>query len=185
MADPSVNRGSGSNSQSIDDPMIMDVGLSKVVNRLTKVLVRDDAVHTTLYHLQQQLAVNRVVLYYFYRHWQGQVTCEALSHEDFSILGSTGADDCFNDEHAALYLQGRVRAVADIEAEPIHDCHRTFLRSIQVKANLVVPVITRKGLWGLLVAHHCQSCRAWSDQDIEAMRTSAVLLAQVPAIQEG
>ncbi len=133
--------------------------------------------------LQQMLAVDRVLLYYFYRQWQGRVTFEALSDQQFSIFGSTGPDDCFNGEYAALYLAGRVRAIADIDAEPIADCHRDFLRGLQVRANLVVPVLVTDGLWGLLVAHHCQSTRAWAEADIAAMRHGAETLAIAPSIR--
>ncbi|MDZ8095677.1 MAG: GAF domain-containing protein [Nostoc sp. DedQUE05] len=106
--------------------------------------------------LRESLQVNRAVLYYFYSQWQGQLTFESLNSKEFSILGSTGPDDCFNNEYAALYLAERIKAIADIELKPIEACHRDFLRSMQVRANLVAPIIIPKGLWGLLVAHHCQ-----------------------------
>ncbi len=124
-----------------------------------------------------------MVLYYFYRQWEGQVTFEALSAPEFSILGSTGPDLYFNQDYAGLYLARRVRAIADIEHEPIQDCHQDFLRTLQVRANLVVPILTAKGLWGLLVAHHCTESRPWSDADIEHMKTGAQRLATAPAIQ--
>jgi GAF domain-containing protein len=123
-------------------------------------------------------------LYYFYDEWEGRVTSESLSSEKFSILGSTGPDQCFNGEYAQMYREGRVRAIADIETEPIHPCHRDFLRSMQVRANLVVPVLHRPRLWGLLVAHHCQDTRSWLLSDIEAMQKAAEKLAVAPSIQD-
>lgn len=90
-----------------------------------------------------------MVLYYVYRQWKGQVTFEALSNPQLSIFGLTGPDDSFNDEYAALALARRVRAIANIETEPIAECHRDFFRDMQVKANLVVPVLTPQGLLGL------------------------------------
>lgn len=129
--------------------------INRVADRLAKNIERDTLVAQSITRLRNYLQVDRALLYYFYSQWRGQVTLESLSAEEFSILGSTGEDDCFNDEYAELYLAGRVRAMANIEVEPIHPCHQEFLRGIQVKANLVVPVLTKKGLWGLLVAHHC------------------------------
>ena len=99
-------------------------------------------------------------------------------------MGSTGADDCFNDDYATLYLEGRIKAIADIELEPIHPCHRDFLRSIQVRANLVAPIIIPRGLWGLLVAHQCYNPRAWSKVDIEIMQKGAQTLAANSKILE-
>jgi GAF domain-containing protein len=163
-------------------PSAADPGLRRTMLRLAQSLERDAMVEQVTTDLQHQLQVDRVVLYYFYRQWEGQVTFEALSDPRYSIFGSTGPDECFNDEYAALYLAGRVRAIADIEAEPIADCHRDFLRDLQVRANLVVPVLIPQGLWGLLVAHHCQSVRPWSEADIASMQAGAEQLATAPAI---
>ena len=162
---------------------IADLGLAKVAQRLANTLQRDALVQRTADQLQQSLQVDRVALYYFYGQWQGQVTFEAVSDEAFSILGSTGADDCFNAEYAALYLAGRVCAIADIEQAPIHTCHRDFLRSLDVRANLVVPILTPRGLWGLLAIHHCQGPRTWSAAEIAIVEAGAATLATAPSIR--
>ena len=152
-------------------------GLQKLLDRLVRTMQRNELVRQIINQLRESLQVDRVVLYYFYGQWQGQVTFESLSSKEFSILGSTGADDCFNSDYAALYLGGRVKAIADIELEPIQPCHRDFLRSIQVRANLVAPIVIPRGLWGLLVAHHCQGPHYWSPSDIEMMQIGAQTLA--------
>ncbi|BAZ88330.1 GAF domain-containing protein [Dolichospermum compactum] len=154
-----------------------DEGLQKLLDRLIVKIERDELVRQTTNYLRESLQANRVVLYYFYEQWQGQVTFESLSADEYSILGFTGPSGCFNHEYAALYLEGRIRAIADIELEPIQDCHRDFLRSMQVRANLVVPILIPRGLWGLLVAHHCQHPRNWTIADIELMQTGAQTLA--------
>ena len=122
--------------------------LQKIVDSLTVRLKRDVLIEKSLYEIREVLQSDRAVLYYFYRPWQGQVTCETLSAIELSILGSTGPDECFNGEYAALYEAGRVRAIGDIEVEPIHECHREFLRSMKVRANLVVPILTEKRTLG-------------------------------------
>jgi GAF domain-containing protein len=110
------------------------------------------------------------------------VTFESFSSQEFSILGFTGPDDCFNGEYAALYLAGRNRTINDIEIESIQDCHKDFLRSIRVRANLVVPILIPRGLWGLLVAHHCQQTHSWLSSEIELMQGAAKVLATDPNI---
>ncbi|HAZ47054.1 MAG TPA: hypothetical protein DDW76_26210 [Cyanobacteria bacterium UBA11369] len=157
-------------------------GLQQIFDRLVASIERDDLVEKTTNSLRELLGVDRVVLYYFYRDWAGRVTFESLSNEKFSIFGSTGPDDCFNGEYAALYQAGRVRAIPDIETEPINDCHRDYLRSLGVRANLAVPVLNQKRLWGLLIAHHCQDTHFWTQSDIEAMQKAADSLAMAPAI---
>ncbi|MEG4203082.1 GAF domain-containing protein [Microcoleus sp. Pol7_A1] len=158
--------------------------LQNILNRLTDRLKRDVLIEKSLYDIREVLQSDRAVLYYFYRQWQGQVTCETLSAIELSILGSTGPDECFSGEYAALYEAGRVRAITDIEVEPIHECHRDFLRSLKVRANLAVPILTKKGLWGLLIAHQCSGPRTWSRSDIEFMQQQAQNMAMSPTIQD-
>ncbi|NEO97363.1 MAG: GAF domain-containing protein [Symploca sp. SIO2E9] len=160
-----------------------DPGLQRVFDNVAASLARDIIVQETVDNLKEFLKVDRVVLYYFYRQWHGRVTFESLSSENFSIFGSTGPDDCFNGEYATMYEAGRVRAIVDVEIEAIHTCHRDFLRSLQVRANLVVPVLNQRGLWGLLIAHNCQHTRSWLPSDIEAMQKGAQALASSPSIQ--
>jgi GAF domain-containing protein len=172
-----------SNSQ-VNPEQADDRSLQTVLMRLSQTLERDALVQQTTDQLRAALQVDRVVLYYFYRQWHGRVTFESLSSEQYSIFGSTGPDECFNGEYAALYATGRVRAIDDIETEPIQPCHRDFLRNMGVRANLVVPVLTSKGLWGLLVAHHCQGVHRWSTADVEQMQIGAKQLATAPSIQD-
>ena len=160
-----------------------DFGLEKLLRRLSNNLSEDKLVQDVTDNVRNELGVDRVVLYYFYRQWEGRVTFESLSSADYSILGSTGPDECFNGEYAQLYLDGRIRAIADVSTAQIAECHRDFLRQIDVKANLVVPVLTSKGLWGLLVAHHCQSSFNWSEHHIATMKTGAKRLAEAETIE--
>lgn len=159
-----------------------DAGLQRLANRLTTKLSQDALVQKVTNQLRRSLDVDRVALYYFYRKWEGQVTFESLRDESLSILGMTGATQCFNQDYAQMYLEGRVKVSPDIYKDDIHDCHREFLESIQVKANLVVPILTQKGLWGLLVAHHCTAPRHWSQKDIEVLQAGAQHLAAAPSI---
>ena len=157
-------------------------GLISVLARITKKLDQDLLVHDTIHELRELLDVDRVVLYYFYSHWQGQVTFEALSDRQYSIICSTGADQCFNEKYAQLYLEGRIYAEDDITKAPISECHREFLQSLQVRSNLVAPVIVSDKLWGLLVAHHCQGIRPWLSSDVVAISQSAHRLSSASSL---
>ncbi len=160
-----------------------DPSLQSIFDRLSRDLARDILIQTTTDELRKTLKADRVVLYYFYYEWSGRVTFESLSDLKFSILGASGPDECFNAEYAKLYEDGRVRAIADIEAEPIQPCHRDLLKELQVKANLVVPILIDRGLWGLLVAHQCESTHAWTPAEIAAMQVGAKKLAMSESIR--
>ncbi len=161
-----------------------DLALQRIFDRLRIDLSRDTLIQTTTDRLRTKLNVDRVVLYYFYYKWSGRVTFESLSEDRFSILGSSGPSECFNGDYAQLYEAGRFRAIANIAVEPIAECHREFLQQLQVQANLVVPILTQRGLWGLLVAHACQSTHNWTTEEITAMQTGAEELATARSIRE-
>lgn len=154
-----------------------DPGLQRFATRLNSNVERDQLIQQELDQIRNYLEVDRVVIYYFYYPWKGQVTFESLRELSFSIYGSTGADECFNDQYSQHYKMGRIRAIEDIETEPIHECHRDFLRSLNVKANLVFPILVADQLWGLLIAHQCQKPRFWAAPDLEEMKKTAARLA--------
>lgn len=159
-----------------------DPRFKQLVERLQQAEDRDRLIQETLDGLRKNLKSDRIVLYYFYEEWRGQVTFESLRYIDYSIYGSTGADDCFNEQYARLYLEGRISAISDIDKADIHPCHRDFLKSIKVKANLAVPVIKKQQLWGLLIAHHCQTPHFWVDSEILTMKQAATLLSKSPLL---
>ncbi|MEP0871089.1 hypothetical protein NDA01_14865 [Trichocoleus desertorum AS-A10] len=72
------------NSHSLDQ---QDRGLSRIAKRLAQSLERDALVQKTTDELRQMLQADRVVLYYFYQRWKGQVTFESLNAEHLSIFG--------------------------------------------------------------------------------------------------
>jgi GAF domain-containing protein len=181
--DPTDNRLLGDPNRVLPGKSEVD-RINHLLQRLNQKMQLDELVQNTTDDLRQFLQVDRVLLYHFYKEWEGQVTFESLRDSQYSIFGSTGPTACFNDEYAALYLAGRARAIPDIAIEPIQDCHRDFLLNLQVRANLVVPILTSQGLWGLLVAHHCQGPRLWSEDEIERMRAGALTLATASSIND-
>jgi two-component system sensor histidine kinase/response regulator len=51
------------------------------------------------------------------------------------------------------------------------------MAKLQVKAEIVTPIIVRGKLWGLLIAHHCLETRKWHHQDIQFLRQMSECLA--------
>ena len=76
-------------------------GFRDILQRLNKKMHRDDLIQSTADQIRQELQVDRVLLYYFYVQWEGQVTVDSLSNQDLSIAGSTGPHQCFTYEDAA------------------------------------------------------------------------------------
>ncbi|HEY9625996.1 MAG TPA: PAS domain S-box protein [Coleofasciculaceae cyanobacterium] len=142
----------------------------------------EEILQTTVTEVQLFLQVDRVMIYQFQTDGSGKVVQEAIVPGISTTLHQEFIDRCFPEAYTDLYRHGRVRVVPDVEAIEVEPCHLEFLRSLSVRAKLVVPVFVGDQLWGLLIAHHCRQPRAWSDFEIDLLQELAnqagIVLAQ-------
>ncbi len=147
--------------------------LNRISSQIRRSLKPEIIQQTTVHEIRQLLQSDRVAIYRFEESWHGQVVVESVIEPWGSTLGDIGADNCFAEEYATLYRQGRMRAIADIETAEINECHRDFLRRLDVRANLIVPILVQENLWGLLITHQCSNSRQWTEGEIELLQSLA------------
>jgi GAF domain-containing protein len=133
--------------------------------------------------VRQFLQTDRVLLYRFEPDWSGVVVVESLAEGWTPILGTTFEDCCFQDNdvqdnyvpdnYVDYYRKGRIRAIDDIYNTDLAQCYVDLLAKLQVKANLVVPVLQGEKLWGLLIAQECCSLRHWQQIEISLLNQLA------------
>jgi len=140
--------------------------VAAVTQRIRQSLELDEILQTTADEVRQLFDVDRVVIYQFKPDWSGLVAVESLAQGCMSILGFHVMDTCFQSTAAIYYQQGNSRAIENIETAGLSPCHVELLRSLQIRANLVVPILQQKRLWGLLIAHQCSSTRLWQQSEI-------------------
>ncbi|QMS87213.1 EAL domain-containing protein [Nostoc edaphicum CCNP1411] len=140
--------------------------VAAVTQRIRQSLELNEILQTTAAEVRQLFKVDRVLIYQFQEDWSGLVAVESFAEECMSILGFHVMDTCFKSTRAAYYQQGNTRAIADIETAGLSPCHIDLLRSLQIRANLVVPILQQERLWGLLIAHQCRSSRQWQQSEI-------------------
>ncbi|BAZ47406.1 diguanylate cyclase/phosphodiesterase with GAF sensor [Nostoc sp. NIES-4103] len=140
--------------------------IAAVTQRIRQSLELNEILQTTAAEVQQLFEVDRVIIYQFAPDWSGSVAVESLAQGCMSILGFHVMDTCFQSTHAAYYQQGNSRAIEDIETAGLSRCHVGFLRSLQIRATLVVPILQQERLWGLLIAHQCHNTRQWQQSEI-------------------
>jgi PAS domain S-box-containing protein len=156
--------------------------LADTALRIRQSLNLQEILSTTVNEVRHILDCDRVAIYQFRPDWSGMIAVEAVLDPAFSILGKVVTDDCFPQEWVEPYCQGQPRAIDNIDTANLSQCHVDFLASLQVQANLIVPILPGNQLWGLLVAHECQSPRHWQADEIELL---AQLATQVSiAIQQ-
>jgi diguanylate cyclase (GGDEF)-like protein len=140
--------------------------VAAVTQRIRQSLELDYILQTTADEVRQLFAVDRVVIYQFEADWSGMVAVESVVTGCMSILGFHVMDTCFQSTHADYYQQGNTRAIENIETANLSPCHVELLRSLQIRANLVVPILQQERLWGLLIAHQCSHIRQWQQSEV-------------------
>jgi PAS domain S-box-containing protein len=128
-----------------------------------------EILETAVTEIQALLKADRVLVYRFQPDGSGIISNEKTQPGIPSLMGEVIEDPCFQEKYAQLYSQGRVRVVSDVESEGLEPCYLELLRKMQVKANLVVPLLMEQRLWGLLLAHQCSAPRQWQPFEIELL----------------
>ncbi len=145
--------------------------LTKVIKQITEQIRSTLDLQTTLQTIVSEvrslLNSDRVVIFQLN---SKSVVVEEMNGNWQSVLGVNAPVECFPNEHRDLYSQGRVRAINDVSTDSLSDCHREFLQSLQIQANLIVPINIGIELWGLLIAHECNAPRNWQDTEIDLLQ---------------
>lgn len=144
--------------------------LMGVINKIRESLDLETIFKTTATEVRQLLNADRVAVYRFIpeSNWnEGEVVSEDVLPQYSPSLGAKVHDHCFGEQFAANYEKGYVQAVTDIYRARLSPCHLRILKRFQIRANLVVPLLQGKHLWGLLCIHQCGKPREWQEDEIE------------------
>ncbi len=149
---------------------------TRIVANIRQTLDLDTIFKTTSREIRQMLNTDRVGVFRFHPDSEfndGEFVSEDVVPTYPSAMDVQIHDHCFGDKHAQYYRLGRVWAVADIYQEGLAECHLGILAPFQVRANMVVPVLKRRELWGLLCIHQCSGPREWQDNEIQFVKQVA------------
>ncbi|WP_445172480.1 diguanylate cyclase domain-containing protein [Microcoleus sp.] len=128
------------------------------------------------------LQADRVIIYRFLLHRDGVVFAESVDAQWRQILGKQIYGFCFEATWVERYSQGQTSSISDIHSGHLQACDVELLDRIQVQAIVVVPILLdgkqqqSPKLWGLLIAHQCQSPRQWEPLDVQILQHVAVQL---------
>jgi PAS domain S-box-containing protein len=148
-----------------------------ILDRIRSSLNLEEILKTAVEEVRQFLQTERTVIYQFHPDWSGVVVVESVADGWMPILGMDIQDNCFIEQYIPLYLQGLVNVNYDIKNSDRNMCYVNLLDNLQVKANLVAPILEGQNLWGLLIAHHCSGPRDWQAYEIECLKQISWQLA--------
>ena len=140
--------------------------LTEIVEHMRRSLREEDILNTTVSELRYALNTDRVIVYRFLDDWTGKVIAESVALGWRKILGEF-VKDPLREGLIERYRNGRVRAMNDIYAENLTQCHQDILEGFQIHASIVAPIVQNDKLVGLLCAHQCSGARQWPEEDID------------------
>lgn len=147
--------------------------LEEQMNQMLQSLELDEVLQTTVTEVRQLLQTDRVLIFYLQPNGIGIVTTESVDFQWTPLLSTSFYDPCLNENYLEPFRQGLITVKPNIYDGSIDACHVELLASLQVRANLVVPILHDNQLWGMLIAHHCASPRQWQSLEIDFLKESA------------
>ncbi len=164
--------------------------LSRVIARIRESLDIDIIFTVTVTEVRQLLNSDRVGVFRFDPDLdcEGEFIYEDVDKKWVSALSTKLQYHCFTEDFVQLYQEGRIEVISDIYQESSSDYHVKILEKFQVLANITVPLMKGKNLWGLLCIHQCSEPREWAEAEIEFVQLIAehlgVALQQADYIEQ-
>ncbi|WP_315789996.1 GAF domain-containing sensor histidine kinase [Fischerella sp. JS2] len=151
--------------------------LSAIAQRICQSFDLNTILNFTVTESRRFLLSDRVLIYRLNSHGSGTIVAESTIVPGKPLLGMKITDTCFSAKHAERYKRGCIQIIEDIYAAGLHPCQIDFLSSLQIRANLVVPILCQQDLWGLLIAQHCCESRQWQQVEIDLLKQLATQLS--------
>ena len=140
---------------------------TEIFQQLRSIKTETDILQAGVKIIKQALNCDRAVVYSLQDDSYCQIVAEAVTPGYTQTLGMTIKDSCFEQGYLEKYRKGRVRAITDIYKSGMNPCYIENLEKIEVKSNLVVPIVRLDNtLYGLLVMHQCSRERQWQQTEV-------------------
>ncbi len=157
----------------LEKSLLLTKAVKQVAEQIRSTLDLKTTLQTIVQEVRPLINSDRVLIYRIGSEFDGEVIVEEVNGNWLSSVGIKTPPGCFPDEYALMYFRGRTRVINDVSTACLSDYHREFLQSLQVQADLIVPINIGTQLWGLLIAHQCDAPRNWQDGEIDLLQQLA------------
>ncbi len=139
----------------------------------------DTVTDQALAEARELMQVDRVVVYRFQEDGSGYISNEGVGKGLKPAREREIKDPCIPEAIRQDYLQGRVVPTSDVLNAGFHPDHRQLMIDLEIKANLVVPIVVGEDLYGLLIAHKCYETYEWQERDINFLQRLSQEISRV------
>ncbi|HEY9621435.1 MAG TPA: GAF domain-containing protein [Crinalium sp.] len=123
--------------------------------------------------IRQWLKTDRVAIYRFKDDWSGEFVAESVGNEWMRLVGpdirTVWPDTHLQETQGGRYRHNETFAVEDIYTIGHSSCHVEILEQFQIRAYLIVPILTGDKLWGLLAAYQNSGPRQWEEPEVNLL----------------
>ena len=154
------------NNKMTEEDSMWTKDFPEAMQQIRQSLKTEDILKTSVREVRRILNCDRVVVYSLNQDNYGKIVAEAVVGGWTKAEGRIIQDPCFEAKYFDQYRNGRVRAWDNIYEAGMSQCHVEQLEQLEVKANLVTPILKEEKLFGLLVAHQCSDSRQWKQMEI-------------------
>lgn len=151
--------------------------LTAIAQRIHESLDLETILCQTTKDLRQYLNCDRILIYQIKSNNNGEIVAESTVFPDLSVLGKNFRDPCLNGKYQERQGRCCLEIIEDIYVTTVKPCQRDFLASMQVRANVVVPITLQGNLWGLLIAQYCDQPHQWQQIEIDLLKQIAIQLS--------
>lgn len=136
----------------------------------------EDLLNTTVSEARRALKADRVVIYRFTHDMGGYIGAESVVAGWPEALRDSIEDPCIGRDLIEAYKRGRVVATKNVFEADFAPDHLKLMERLQIKSNLVTPILKGHELFGLLIAHHCSEIHEWQPYEINFLTQLATQL---------
>jgi methyl-accepting chemotaxis protein len=147
--------------------------LAELTSRIRQTLDADEILSTSVDSVREVMAADRVVIYRFDRDLKsGTLTAESVGRGWARAKGQS-IEDPLTPEAIERFRTGKVSWINDLNSARLSHCHCDILERLEVKANLVAPILVGEDLIGLICVHQCGNPRQWLQEEIDFIQQIA------------
>ncbi|AFY75892.1 methyl-accepting chemotaxis protein [Pleurocapsa sp. PCC 7327] len=148
--------------------------LAYLSRRIRESLSEESILNTTVEEIRKAIRADRAVVYRFNSDWSGYIAAESVLSGWTHALEHRIEDPCIPEQLRQAYLRGRVVPTSNVFEAGFHPDHLQLMKRLEIKANLVAPIIKDNRLFGLLILHQCSSYRTWQRAEIDLVAQLAL-----------
>ncbi|BAY77536.1 methyl-accepting chemotaxis sensory transducer with phytochrome sensor [Nostoc linckia NIES-25] len=144
--------------------------LADITLKIRRTLKTEDIYQAAVKEVHRAIKTDRVIVYRLNPETKdGVVVAESLTGNWPEAMGVRIDDRYFWEQHIENYQDNRVQAVANIYLDQNlknADSYIQLLDKFAVKGYLITPIVIQEQVFGLLIAHNCQTSRVWQQPEI-------------------